>query len=190
MKTKTCKHNECNNLQWAREYCSKHYQRLRRTGQVELKQQTQPTATEKIMSRIIKDNNGCWNFAGCKNTRGYGKIRQGEKVILTHRAIYEHYNGKIKNGLCVCHKCDNPSCVNPNHLFAGTPQDNANDMVSKGRCADKTGVKNGRAKINQDIANKIRSIYSEKNLSQRKIAKMFNLDNSTICAIVNNKSWI
>jgi hypothetical protein len=76
----------------------------------------------------------CWNWTGAKSS-GYGDFYIGGRGLLAHRVAWTMENGEIPTGLLVLHRCDNPSCVNPEHLFAGTYQDNADDMVSKGRQA-------------------------------------------------------
>jgi hypothetical protein len=92
---------------------------------------------EYFYSRIDKKENGCWVWRGLNNPRSCGKVR-GEKA---HRWSYKHFKGPIENGLYVCHKCDNPPCCNPDHLFLGTPKDNILDAKQKGRLA--TGDKHG-----------------------------------------------
>lgn len=77
----------------------------------------------------------CWEWHGELNERGYGRMKIGKKNKKAHRLSYEHFTGRSLGKLLCCHTCDNPSCVNPNHLFAGTHRDNAQDCVRKGRKA-------------------------------------------------------
>jgi hypothetical protein len=77
---------------------------------------------------------GCWLWLGGWNTEGYGKVsKHGKMVVQAHRMFYEIHKGPIPSGMLVCHKCDTPSCVNPEHLFLGNHVENALDMVRKGR---------------------------------------------------------
>lgn len=75
----------------------------------------------------------CWPWKGGFYPDGYGRVRMGGKPKRAHRVAYELANGPVPKGLLVCHTCDNPKCCNPSHLFAGTRQDNFDDMVRKGR---------------------------------------------------------
>ncbi len=91
--------------------------------------------------RLVNKTKTCWLWTGIRQGRGYGffhpdgtlKGRRKKGGVLAHRFSYYLTHGKIKNGMCICHKCDNKLCVKPAHLFLGTPKDNANDMVQKKR---------------------------------------------------------
>jgi hypothetical protein len=79
-------------------------------------------------------DNGCWEWIGGKNNIGYGMFRDGPKMRTAHRVSYEIFNNKkIPKYMCVLHKCDNPRCVNPDHLWLGSHKDNTKDMIHKGR---------------------------------------------------------
>lgn len=82
---------------------------------------------------VVDPVTGCWNWIKGKGHYGYGQIKRNGKTLKAHRLSYEHYNGPIKNGLFCCHICDNPSCINPDHLFVGTPSDNSRDREAKNR---------------------------------------------------------
>lgn len=79
------------------------------------------------------DTDACWIWVGGRDARGYGQIGFCDTVLRAHRVSYEIVNGPIPGGMHVCHSCDNPSCVNPHHLWLGTASDNIRDMVRKGR---------------------------------------------------------
>jgi hypothetical protein len=112
----------------AGKYCSMHYARYYRTGNLEIK-----PVSDRLLDSIVIDETGCWNATRGITKDGYSRIRINGKKTLAHRHIYEKYYGPIPNGFVVCHKCDNPSCINPDHLYAGTTKDNAIDMSSRHR---------------------------------------------------------
>ena len=105
----------------------------------------------------------CWIWiGGKKNKLGYGTIyvRKGE-TDEAHRVAYRNMVEPIPDGMCVCHKCDNPSCVNPDHLFLGTHQDNMKDMYRKGRNVPSIGEKNWRAKLTEENIREIWKRYKK-----------------------------
>jgi hypothetical protein len=91
-----------------------------------------PNKKELFFDLIFKTFD-CWIWLGSYNENGYGVFHYDKKLKLAHRFSYEFYKGEIPKGLFVCHSCDNTACVNPDHLWLGTQEDNMNDMIAKGR---------------------------------------------------------
>jgi len=113
-------------------------------------------------------------------------------VLKAHRISYFLNNAGICLDLKVLHKCDNPSCVNPAHLFQGTQADNVHDMCSKGRnrCIPLSGENNPMSKLTFDKVKEIRTLYAHGDISQAALGKLFSVGAMTINRIVNNQLWI
>lgn len=94
-----------------------------------------PPIKERLMAKVEKRaDTGCWVWTGTmQNSKGYGSIYYDRKNERVHRVSYKLFIGPIPDGLFVLHRCDNPPCINPEHLFLGTPMDNTRDCLSKGR---------------------------------------------------------
>lgn len=140
----------------------------------------------KFNQLVSKKESGCWEWLGFKMKNGYGHQRFGGKKWLAHRYSYAIHRGNIPDGLCVMHTCDNPSCVNPNHLSLGTQSDNIADCVNKNRVA--RGESRG-SKITADKVLRIRSMYKSGEYFQKDLADLFGVSRTNITLIVNNKRW-
>lgn len=126
---------------------------------------------------------GCWIWTASLGNKGYGHFWDGKKPTPAHRASYQIHFGEIVDGLFVLHRCDNRLCVNPDHLFLGTVQDNTADMVEKDRQAK--GSRVGASKLTEGQIDAIRSDRR----SQRKIGAEYGVSHTTIGQIKNNQLW-
>lgn len=124
-----------------------------------------------------------WQFS--KDGVGYGKVWIGGKLRATHRLAWEIMNGPIRENVFVCHKCDNRSCFNVNHLFLGTVADNNADTRSKGRQA--RGEKHGRSKLTLPQVMAIRELQGQ--ATQKTIAAVFQISRTTVSLIQSRKKW-
>ena len=148
------------------------------------------TFEERFWEKVkTSKSNECWEWQGSKIRDGYGHIRDKEqKYQMAHRISWQLFNGEIPNGLWVLHKCDNPSCVNPNHLEIGTASKNTLDAYKRGRM-NKKGEKNSLAKLTVITVQEIKKLYKNYDLTQKRLAKKFGIGQSAISRIVNNKRW-
>lgn len=139
----------------------------------------------RFLSKISKDESGCHIWIGTKNKAGYGKMSRNGSKFYAHRFAWEMANGEIPHGLHVCHRCDNPSCVNPDHLFIGTVADNMRDRELKGRGNHPVGEKSSRAKLKPDDVLEIR----RSSLTHRKLAEIYGVAHSTIFLARKGINW-
>ena len=134
---------------------------------------------------LIEASTGCWLWQLHCDRQGYGTMRWGDKSKqAVHRLAYAAYNGEIPKGLIVRHTCDTPQCCNPEHLLVGTKQDNANDMVERGRST--LGEKNPSARLTWNTVRAIRSSGE----SVRVLADTFGVSDRQIRRILNNTHWV
>jgi len=139
------------------------------------------------------DPNECWVWTGFRYKKGlaYGQFEEGtsppmRRTVRAHRYSWVLHNGEIPSGMQVLHRCDNPGCVNPNHLFLGTQKQNIEDMVRKGRAS--MGEKAGGAKLTSDQVIEIRSLHKS-GVKQNVIARQFGMGKMEISRIVRRLRW-
>lgn len=152
--------------------------------------------TPDVFWKRIKKGPGCWVWH--KHDR-YGLFYMGGTQYSAHRLAWILTFGQIPTGLVVCHRCDNPPCVNPAHLFLGTAKENSEDMVRKGRSLRGSknpshgrgmlGAKNPAAKLSDEAVLEIRRIYSAGRHTQKQIAAMFGITQGVSSHVITGRNW-
>lgn len=152
-----------------------------------------PTTEERFWAKVRKaSGDACWEWQASKTHWGYGRFYNRKKRLVerAHRFSWELQGAPIPAGLNVLHRCDNPSCVRPDHLFLGTFKDNARDMVNKGRCRPGRfpGVKNPKAKLSPE---QVRQIFerNKSGESQSSLAREFGVTSNAVRGIVIGEKW-
>jgi len=147
------------------------------------------TSLEEICAAYVIPGqaNDCWPWKGFIARNGYGYVSFHRKDMLGHRVSYIVNRGPIPEGMHVCHRCDNPACVNPNHLFLGTHQDNMDDKVRKGR--QPRGERNGGVKLSDAQVARIKVELAERTESNNKIARRYGVGRKAIDFIESGRNW-
>lgn len=145
---------------------------------------------EDVMSSINKTDR-CWLWTGNINEIGYGHFTLDRKMWTAHRFFFQLHKGPIPKGLCVCHTCDVRSCINPDHLYAGTKADNSGDAWRRGRGVSPfiAGEKHCRAKLTQKQVLDIRHSYAG-GIRIAELFKKYGTSEANISQIVHRKSWV
>lgn len=142
----------------------------------------------KFLDNGQLDHESCWEWTNCCDEEGYGKIGIKNKIYLTHRIAYMIERGKIPKEYCVRHDCDNPPCVNPNHLRIGTMDDDIQDKVLRNRQAQ--GDTHPQSTLTSiDIREILTGIHNDKYFSTRQISKDYNVTIDTIRCFLTKKTW-
>jgi hypothetical protein len=157
------------------------------------------TVAERFWAKVNKNTpSGCWEWTAYRNPAGYGvfglshdKYKGPSVLILAHRMSWTMANGPIPKGQYVLHRCDNPSCVNPEHLWLGSIADNQQDMSKKGRSRSggPSGEENGNARLTREVVREIRSRKVSEGLSAEKLSAIYHVAASTIRQIVRGETW-
>lgn len=141
----------------------------------------------------MKTGSGCWTWTAAVNAQGYGIFNRDTKpsrCVLAHRYAYESIVGPVPDDLCVLHRCDNPRCVRPNHLFVGTRTDNAADKVAKGRQGAPRCEGHPRARVTPELVREIRAAaVSCPNRSELHRRYKDKIGHTALRAILDRKTW-
>ena len=149
---------------------------------------TQPLRERFYEKMAMSDDESCWIWLANTTPKGYGLIRNNGAYLNAHRVSYELHVGPIPEGMYACHTCDNPGCVNPYHLFAGTARDNQRDCIDKGRNRPRRGEDNHYSKLTAEDVIVIRKMAKE-GKRQQDIAQRFGIAKQTVSCIVCRRSW-
>ena len=136
----------------------------------------------------IRGKDECWEWRGGRQAFGHGRLRVCGRRWLAHRFSYTISFGPIPHGLFVLHKCDNPPCVNPNHLYVGTQNDNVQDRVDRDRSA--FGEDSGKTCLTNEQVFDIQRLYNTGNYTQRDLAARYGVSISCVGNIIDGKRWV
>lgn len=154
-------------------------------------------ATPEELRRYIIENSepvtesGCWIWtAGIfKERGGYGALCVNRRAAKAHRVSYEVFRGTAPTGKLVCHKCDVPSCVNPEHLFLGSYADNNVDKVLKGRAKARSGEAHPKAKLSESDVIRLRADFSAGGMTRRQLAKKYGVGKTAVDQVIFRVTW-
>lgn len=186
-----CSVEGCEGQVYSKGFCHKHYQRQHRYGNLDERPKARLPLEQRFWNKVNKQGN-CWIWTGAKQPTGYGYIGAGGRNcgrVMAHRWSYEQAKGPIPNSMYVLHSCDNPSCVNPAHLRVGTPLDNTNDAIARGRLVNPpvmSGEANMKAKLTLD---QVKIIRASPHIKASVFARAFGISHSSVSRVKLGKSW-
>lgn len=185
-----CSVEQCDKPHVCKGLCQKHYTRLRRHGDVTTRL---PNARPRPVADVLKDYvpelpaNECWEWQGHVDANGYGVLNRGGKTHRAHRFVYEALVGPIPAGLLLMHSCDNPPCVNPNHLSPGTNADNVADCVQKER--NNRGEEMWSAKLAEQQVLEAREKFATGRYGITQLARSYGITDGPMWELLHGITW-
>ncbi|MDQ7745424.1 HNH endonuclease signature motif containing protein [Hydrogenophaga pseudoflava] len=186
---KTCSHPGCERKHHSGGYCQMHLSRARRGANMDAPHRAEISLADRLWSKVHKHpGDGCWEWTAAHDgRRGYGHINVGGVILKAYRVAYELENGPIPAGVEICHKCDNPKCVRPGHLFVGTHLENMRDGAEKGRM--NPGEKNGMAKLKDSDVIVIARRLASGSAQMDSLAAAYGVSRTCIHDIATGRRW-
>lgn len=190
-KGRICSVDGCETAVLAKGWCEKHYARWRTHGDPTVTKKGGPVAVPLDQRYEVNPETGCWEFVGYRNDDGYGMVRYRGQLVYAHRLAGHLWKGfALDSPLFVLHSCDNPPCINPEHLREGTRADNARDMVERGRqfIPAIAGEQHWNSRLSVEDVEHIYDLVAS-GASQSSVARAYGVVPSVISRIVNGKAW-
>jgi len=191
MGTRVCSVENCGKKYFAKTWCRAHYMKVRRTGTLQpLKASAGMSVEERLRYKgwdVVES--GCWEVRGARKNSGYGSLQYGGWSQATHRLAYQTWVGPIPDGHLIRHKCDNPPCINPDHLETGTDSDNSKDMMSRGRHRTLVGADHPMCKLSWVEAEAIRDAYGTGVFTLKMLGEAFGVSYNVVSKVVRGQSY-
>lgn len=178
-----CSEENCQHPVMARGLCNNHYHTQRRKGLALLPKKSAWDTLDKS-----QNNDGCWLWTRSKTGGGYGVTTYKGKTTSSHRVSWEETYGPVPEGLFVLHRCDNPPCCNPAHLFLGTHLDNMRDKTLKNRNNAARGEKSGKSILTDDNVTQMRRLRNQ-GYTLKMLGDRFKISMSTVSIVCRGHTW-
>lgn len=191
MSQRTCVTEDCGRPHYGRGWCKYHYQQAWLGGRIDERPRELVPAGSSLDERLRHHGwdvtpSGCWEWRGGLNGHGYGQLAVGkDRPYIASRAAYMAWVGPIPDGEVICHRCDNPPCINPAHLYAGTHVDNARDAWERKRTAN--GERHGQHRLTDAEVAEIRTRHAAGGIKHVDLAVHYGVSRSLISAILLGK---
>lgn len=185
-----CKIDGCGRSVFARGWCGRHYKKWKAYGDPLISRQSQihgVSLVERFNAYVTQRGSGCWEWQGFRDPNGYGRLNVKNRPVLAHRISWEIHCGPIGVDQQVLHRCDNPPCVRPEHLFLGDPAANSADKLAKKRhrYGVSRGSDHGCAKLTEDQVREIRTSVGP----SRIVAEKYGVSGRQVRDIRTRRSW-